>query len=124
MEEMSALSAPRPYGIEVRGIAVEFEYHITGVIAYCAGGVAGAVVEKLVACAFGGGGSSCLSGGEFTEGGEEGGVNSMEAFNFVRGQSDCSIDGVGELDLDPVLFCDGGIRTILGLLGCWVLEFV
>ena len=69
-EEMPALAAPRPYCIEVGGVAVKFEDHVTGVIADCAGGVGGAVVEKLVACAFGGSGSSCLSGGEFTEGSE------------------------------------------------------
>ena len=65
-KEMSALSAPRPYGIEVRGVAVKFEDHVTGVIADCAGGVGGAVVKKLVAHAFGSGGSSGLIGGEFT----------------------------------------------------------
>ena len=75
-EEMSALSAPRPYGIEVRGVAVNFEDHVTGVIADGAGGVAGAVVKKLEACVFCNGGSSCLSRGELTQGSEDGGVNS------------------------------------------------
>ena len=64
-EEMSAVLDPCPYGIEVRGVAVNFEDHVTGVIADGAGGVAGAVVKKLVACAFCSGSSSCLSGGEF-----------------------------------------------------------
>ena len=76
-EEVAPLLAPRPYGIEVGGVAVKFEDHVTGMIADCAGGVSGAVVKNLVACAFGSGGSSCLSRGEFTEGSEDGGVNSM-----------------------------------------------
>ena len=49
---------------------MKFEDHVAGVVADCAGGVGGAVVKKLVACTFGGLGSSGLGGGEFAEGGE------------------------------------------------------
>ena len=69
-EETTALAAAGTDSIEERGVAVKFEDHVAGVVADCAGGVGGAVVEKLVARAFGGVGSSCLSGGEFTEGSE------------------------------------------------------
>ena len=59
-EEMTSLAAVGTDCIEVRGVAVKFEDHVAGVVAECAGGVGGAVVEKLVAHAFGGIGSSCL----------------------------------------------------------------
>ena len=67
---MAALAAAGPEGIQVGGVTVKFEDHVAGVVADCAGGVGGAVVEKLVACAFGGLGSSGLGGGEFAEGGK------------------------------------------------------
>ena len=51
-EEMTALVAVGTDCIEVRGVTVKFEDHVTGVVADCAGGVGGAVVEKLVAHMF------------------------------------------------------------------------
>ena len=62
-EEMTALAAAGTDCIEVRGVAGKFEDHVARMVADCAGGVGGAVVEKLVARAFGGVSSSCLSGG-------------------------------------------------------------
>ena len=47
---------------------MKFEDHVAGVVADCAGGVGGAVVQKLVARTFGGLGGSGLGGGEFAEG--------------------------------------------------------
>ena len=69
-EEMTALAAAGTDCIKVRGVAVKVVDHVAGVVVDCAGRMGGAVVEKLVAHAFGGIGSSCLGRGEFAEGSE------------------------------------------------------
>ena len=48
-EEMTTLAAAGTDCVEVRGVAVKFEDHVTGMVSDGAGGVGGAVVEKLVA---------------------------------------------------------------------------
>ena len=66
---MAALGTSGTDSVEIGGVAMEFEYHVTGVITDGAIWMRGAVIKELLAGAFGCFGGCGLGRREFAEGG-------------------------------------------------------